>query len=160
MTTACPNRQQLLDYVVGKLDEPALDVVSQHVEQCGTCQSLLSTLDDSADTVLLRLRRAPVVTGFEHEPEYQQAVAAAKAVVPGAAAVIPPSAAVVARGRPMKTTKRCRPLTKLPSSWPACRNPRPVTAQRNSCRNWAITNCWRRSAKAAWGRFTRPATRS
>ena len=96
MTTACPNRQHLLDYMVGKLDEPALDVVSQHVEQCGTCQSLLSTLDDSADTVLLRLRRAPVVTGFEHEPEYQQAVAAAKAVVPGAAAVIPPSAAVVA----------------------------------------------------------------
>jgi serine/threonine protein kinase/WD40 repeat protein len=96
MTTACPNRQQLLDYVVGKLNEPALDTVSQHVEQCGTCQSLLSTLDDSADTVLSRLRRAPVATGFEHEPEYQQAVAAAKAVVPGAAAVIPPSVAVVA----------------------------------------------------------------
>ena len=96
MTTACPNRQHLLDYMVGKLDEPALDVVSQHVEQCDTCQSLLSTLDDSADTVLSRLRRAPVVTGFEHEPEYQQAVAAAKAVVPGQAAVVPPSAAVVA----------------------------------------------------------------
>lgn len=93
MSTACPSRQQLLDYAVGKLDEPALDEVSQHVEQCATCQSLLSTLDDSGDTVLLRLRHAPVLTGFEHEPEYQQAVAAAKAVVPGAAAVIPPSAA-------------------------------------------------------------------
>ena len=150
MTTACPNRQQLLDYMVGKLDEPALDVVSQHVEQCGTCQSLLLTLDDSADTVLTAASRSGG-NGLRARTRIPAGRRGGQAVVPGAVAMIPPSAAVVAAWPSNEDDQTLPPVHEATEQLAGVPDPRPVTAQRNRCRNWAITNCWRRLGEGGMG---------
>ncbi len=52
----CPNRETLLDYLVGKLSEDDSDSLVDHLDSCPVCQAELVTLSDVDDTLVGRLR--------------------------------------------------------------------------------------------------------
>ncbi len=57
--TTCPDRGDLLDYVVGRLAEPPEESVSRHVDTCPECQATLADLCEDDDTLVAQLRRPP-----------------------------------------------------------------------------------------------------
>ena len=65
----CPNRDKLLDYLVGKLPDDASDLLSSHVEACPDCQAELATLSDIEDTLIGRLRGAAAPEPYLDESE-------------------------------------------------------------------------------------------
>jgi formylglycine-generating enzyme required for sulfatase activity/WD40 repeat protein len=58
MTPPCPPREFLSDFVQGRLDVPALDEVSAHVEDCTVCQRTLSELSNTVNSLEGKLRQA------------------------------------------------------------------------------------------------------
>ena len=82
-TATCPDRQQLSDYLVGKLPDDASDALASHLESCPECQAGLATLADADDTLVARLRGPVAPDPFLNEPECGQAIARAKAVGDG-----------------------------------------------------------------------------
>ena len=75
-TEACPDGQQLLDYVLGRLDEDRLEVVATHVDHCERCETLAQGLDGTADSLMALLRASKVSSPFEAESELQLALQA------------------------------------------------------------------------------------
>ncbi|MCY2995819.1 MAG: SUMF1/EgtB/PvdO family nonheme iron enzyme, partial [Planctomycetota bacterium] len=55
-TRACPARDELSAYLAGKLAEDAWETVATHVETCLSCQTVLTTIDDADDLLVVRLR--------------------------------------------------------------------------------------------------------
>jgi len=91
--STCPDREELLAYAAGKLDDMASEALADHLDACEACQALLVTLDGIPDTLVDRLRRAPKQDQYEREPALLRAVTQAKAVFAtcGAATVAAPS---------------------------------------------------------------------
>ncbi len=76
----CPSVEQLEAFSMGRLSFGDVDTVATHLERCLPCQSTLSALTDSADSILSELRRAKSAEPFVTEPECDDAIALAKAV--------------------------------------------------------------------------------
>ncbi len=74
----CPKRDELLDYLAGKMPDDASDSVAEHLESCTECQAELATLSDVEDTLVARLRGANVADPFLDESECGRAVLQAK----------------------------------------------------------------------------------
>ncbi len=73
-TTPCPDRDQLLDYLLGKLPDDISDRIAAHLDECPTCESAAETLDQVSDTMVSELNR-PLTRGqFESEPQYHEAL--------------------------------------------------------------------------------------
>jgi WD40 repeat protein len=53
----CPTKQVLAAFNLGELPEPALEVISRHLEGCPACEAYLDSLDDRGDSALIALRR-------------------------------------------------------------------------------------------------------
>ena len=79
-SAACPNRQELMDYAVGKLPDESSDSVAKHLESCPDCRADLTTLPDAEDTLVSQLRRPAVAEPYLAEPGCHEAIARAKAV--------------------------------------------------------------------------------
>ncbi len=80
----CPTNDQLLAYTTGRLDEQTSTVLAEHIRDCETCRTRLSTIDDSQDSLLARLRRTPVADAYEREPQCEEAFQLAAALMPAA----------------------------------------------------------------------------
>jgi WD40 repeat protein len=52
----CPTQQELAAFNLGDLPEADLEVISQHLEKCPSCEALLDGLDDRTDSALAALR--------------------------------------------------------------------------------------------------------
>jgi len=82
--TLCPDRQELVAYVAGRLTEETTEALADHIDACPACQSVMATLDEADDTLVVRLRRAPTINEYEQDPAYRMAAIQAKALVPAA----------------------------------------------------------------------------
>ncbi|MHC4180291.1 MAG: serine/threonine-protein kinase, partial [Planctomycetota bacterium] len=78
--TTCPSRDELFDYVVGRLSDEDSDGVSEHLELCESCQAGLATFDDADDTLVAQLRLPDDEDPYQGESQCQVAVAQARAV--------------------------------------------------------------------------------
>jgi len=67
----CPDNAVLSDLVLGKLPREAIEQLSKHVEACSTCQGLLDTLDDLADSVVRDIRAASSQVQIDEHLEQQ-----------------------------------------------------------------------------------------
>jgi formylglycine-generating enzyme required for sulfatase activity/tRNA A-37 threonylcarbamoyl transferase component Bud32 len=58
----CPEREQLRDYVLGKLDAVHHQAIEEHLDECSSCEQLVERLEGSSDAVLEHLHqpRTPV----------------------------------------------------------------------------------------------------
>ncbi len=77
---ACPSRERLFDYAVGRLSDDASEVLASHLDACSTCQTMLAALDDASDSLVARLRCPVPDDPLLVEPECGVALARAKAV--------------------------------------------------------------------------------
>jgi RND family efflux transporter MFP subunit len=82
----CPSREELMNYVVGKLDDDASDALANHLDSCPDCQAELATLPDPDDTLIARLRGPIPPDPFWEEPGCDRAVARAMTIMENEAA--------------------------------------------------------------------------
>ena len=64
---ACPNRQELSDFHIGKLPAASRDQVAGHVMNCGACQATLASLSGKEDTSVDGVKK-PRSTSSTGEP--------------------------------------------------------------------------------------------
>jgi len=84
MATTCPTRCQLVDFVLGKLDEHDEEVVSKHLHQCAQCAALVERLEAEVSDELLRLlRRSGSGEPFPEESECRQVLNRLKSLLSG-----------------------------------------------------------------------------
>ena len=76
MTNAtCPPREELADYLVGKIAEPQLLAIGAHVAECPPCQTLLDTLHEiGGDTLVSQLRQPPAEESPSDQRDCQEAL--------------------------------------------------------------------------------------
>ncbi|NUQ61628.1 MAG: protein kinase [Pirellulales bacterium] len=77
----CADRQRLHDYSDGKLADEESEGLAEHLNVCLTCQKELEMLDNSADPLLARFRRALAPDPYQQEPGFEQVLARARAAV-------------------------------------------------------------------------------
>lgn len=65
----CPDRETLLDWMVGRLKSDALLSLTEHVELCDACGDMLDRLDDSSDDLTDSLRRPSAAEPFTEDDE-------------------------------------------------------------------------------------------
>lgn len=71
--TPCPQQNELLQYLSGKLDEQQAESLSVHIDTCAICNETVSTLNPGADPLVAELKDA--ATGsFSAEPECDAAI--------------------------------------------------------------------------------------
>jgi serine/threonine protein kinase/formylglycine-generating enzyme required for sulfatase activity len=58
MTSVCPPREYLSDFVQGRLDVPKIEEVSAHIEDCTVCRQTLSELSSTVDSLQDKVRQA------------------------------------------------------------------------------------------------------
>lgn len=81
MTLAlCPTREELQDYIRGKLPDDASDSLAEHLDGCSQCQAELASLSDADDTLIARLKCPETSDPYVVEPKYQEALARAKSL--------------------------------------------------------------------------------
>jgi serine/threonine protein kinase len=73
-TTPCPDRDQLLGYLLGQLPDDSSEQIAIHLDECPTCEATAETLDQVSDTLVSELERPVVPSRFDNEPQYQQAL--------------------------------------------------------------------------------------
>jgi eukaryotic-like serine/threonine-protein kinase len=73
--TACPDRDDLEGFLVGKLSGPAFARVADHVEGCADCESTLQALDRLADPILSQLRLLSEAEGARAEAMPEELIA-------------------------------------------------------------------------------------
>src|SRR4051812_44490493 len=71
--SACPDREVLSAYVLGKLPAEASDQVAAHTETCPACQAVLTGLDTAADSLIRSLRQPAAPAAPELATLLQQA---------------------------------------------------------------------------------------
>src|SRR5262245_49993687 len=54
---ACPSREQLSSFILGKLPDAALKQIAEHSGSCPNCQKLLQGLDSTTDPLILQIRQ-------------------------------------------------------------------------------------------------------
>jgi uncharacterized protein (TIGR03067 family) len=79
-TSTCPSRETLFQYSVGILSGKERDTLEDHLESCPACQATIVTLDESADTVVGRLRMSQGNDSVLAEPQLQGVLAIAMAM--------------------------------------------------------------------------------
>jgi len=86
----CPNREQLSEYLAGRLSEEASEAIAAHVETCPDCAAAIETIEEGDDTLIARLRDPSAWNPYAKEPECRAAMAQAKAMMdrPGRGAVL------------------------------------------------------------------------
>ena len=87
----CPDRQQLRDFVAGRLPESSLDEIAEHLDTCDQCDASVATLDQESDSFINELRRPTRDEPFINELEFHEAVSAVEAYESDAA--LPPGTA-------------------------------------------------------------------
>ena len=70
--SACPDRDELAAFSLGKLDEEALQSVGKHIEACQRCEDTLLDLDDGSDTMISQLRDVGKAPAYHETPEYRE----------------------------------------------------------------------------------------
>ena len=55
--SACPSLETLAAFALGKLPEPELSAVAEHLDVCSECEEQAARLDGMADAVVSELRR-------------------------------------------------------------------------------------------------------
>jgi WD40 repeat protein/serine/threonine protein kinase len=96
--TACPRRDDLLSFSLGKLPDAASDQIGRHLDDCPDCRSAIEVVGDAGDTVAASLRLTVREDAFAQEPEWQQALVFIDEI--GRENAITPS------GRPLPATVR------------------------------------------------------
>ncbi len=76
----CPDAARLLAFTSGGLSEQSLETVSQHLDQCTTCETAVAALENTSDSLIERIRRPADEPAVLQEPEFEHAVALAMAV--------------------------------------------------------------------------------
>lgn len=69
MNNAYPTRNELIEYLQGRLDLDRSEQLDAHIPNCRTCLTELDTLSDTADSFLARLRNSQANVDFIDEPE-------------------------------------------------------------------------------------------
>ena len=64
----CPQQDELLHYMSGRLDEEQADSVALHIDTCAICNETVSTLNPGADPLVAELQQASPPS-FSGEPE-------------------------------------------------------------------------------------------
>src|SRR5688572_16164716 len=77
MNATCPNRDALEAYLLGELDDEAIDA---HLSECADCQTALDALDAAVHRPFACLREQTSAPADWMEPTFQQLVADAKAL--------------------------------------------------------------------------------
>lgn len=79
----CPSKQELFEYLVGRLPEDSLETVANHLVACVACKTVMATLDEAADTLVARLRRPLGKDSLGSDRHCQEAIARAASLVGG-----------------------------------------------------------------------------
>ena len=80
--TCCPDHDQLEAYLLGNLDDAAVDA---HLDACPDCQAALDTLDAAVNLPFQRLREPAGATADWEQPTFQHLVEHAKGISPATA---------------------------------------------------------------------------
>lgn len=72
--TPCPKDDHLAGYANGSLSEDLLDSISQHVDECGRCEKIVSEMEAGNDVMVATLRRGAPGDSFASESRCQQVV--------------------------------------------------------------------------------------
>jgi len=79
--TEHPSGDDLFAFLVGTLPEEAAETVCEHVDSCTVCRETLREMDEGQDGLVAKLRERPDEDPYADEPERQQVLDGAKAVV-------------------------------------------------------------------------------
>jgi serine/threonine protein kinase len=71
-TIRCPAREELREFVLGTLPEPAAETVAEHIETCPACESILEEFERLPDELLADLRASNPLDEYVSEPECEQ----------------------------------------------------------------------------------------
>jgi TolB-like protein/tRNA A-37 threonylcarbamoyl transferase component Bud32 len=74
MRFACPNRQELANYLHGRLSAEELESIASHVDACPTCGSTLEHLESATDPLIDELQRPVTGAAYEAEPQLDEAL--------------------------------------------------------------------------------------
>lgn len=82
---ACPDRDELADYLLGNLPEEAAVQLEEHLAGCPACEQTISDMDGVSDTLIAGLRRRPAQESVAllSDPAFLAVVERARAVGPG-----------------------------------------------------------------------------
>ena len=56
MHQQCYSRDQLLEFALGRLQEPQARQIERHIDDCASCEETVAILDDATDSLLKHLR--------------------------------------------------------------------------------------------------------
>ncbi|TWU03168.1 serine/threonine-protein kinase [Neorhodopirellula pilleata] len=70
----CPNAEQLTDYSLGRLDDASCEYLDNHLSSCAACQTILTSSNPLADTLVSQLRQGVRAGQFDREPELLEAI--------------------------------------------------------------------------------------
>jgi len=79
-TLACPTRDELSSYLVGKLPAQRCLEIDMHLPACTDCQQTLDTVSAKSDTLLSQLGGRRGQSEFLNEPECREAIARVEAI--------------------------------------------------------------------------------
>lgn len=79
--TEHPSSEDLFAFLVGTLPEEAAETVCEHVDSYTVRQEMLREMDEGQDGLVAKLRRPPDEDAYADEPERQQVLDGAKAMV-------------------------------------------------------------------------------
>jgi len=74
MASSCPDPEQLLALVMGRLPDAELGPISVHLTQCAACEQTLVALEENSDTFLDQLRGPLPPSKTAQNAAYQQAI--------------------------------------------------------------------------------------
>jgi len=80
ITTACPARDHLTDFALGKLPEDRSETIAVHLSTCLACQETLRGYDDASDPLIASLRAPLVEDPYLQESGCQEAIALIEAI--------------------------------------------------------------------------------
>jgi len=68
--TSCPSRDELADYLLGKLSDATIQAVEDHLANCPDCEETVASLDTATDSVVAALQQSIEENAYVREPEY------------------------------------------------------------------------------------------
>ena len=80
IATACPARQDLTDYALGKLPDDRSETIAAHLSTCLACQETLRAYDDATDPLIASLRTPLVEDPYTQESGCREAIALVEAI--------------------------------------------------------------------------------
>ncbi len=78
---ACPDEEQLRDYVLGKLAEDVAEQTERHLQVCQACEATAESLETQVDSLIEQIRQPSSDDPYLAEPQCQVALAKAKLLV-------------------------------------------------------------------------------